>query len=271
MKPIITVGETTTPDGSKFTLHQHDGDYFLRLNGTQLMSSTWTLSERLLADHACPERAPITVKRVLIGGLGLGFSLKRVLELVGDEAEVVVAELLPEVVRWNREILADLNGRLLDDPRTILYEGDVYDCIRRAAEGTEKKWDAILLDTDNGPTSLVQPQNRRIYGRSGFAMIWDSLSPGGTVAFWAATVEAGLERRLRRDGFLTANHSIKAHERAKKPIHRIYTGTRPVHTGDGGTDQAAPARPDKSATSATSGASTRGDGKAVRKPKKRWY
>ncbi|MDP4849705.1 MAG: hypothetical protein NWQ95_05085 [Verrucomicrobiales bacterium] len=70
MKPIITVGETTTPDGSKFTLHRHDGDYFLRLNGTQLMSSTWTLSERLLADYACPERAPIKVKRVLIGGLG---------------------------------------------------------------------------------------------------------------------------------------------------------------------------------------------------------
>ena len=188
MKPITTVGETITPDGSKFTLHEHDGDFFLRLNGIQLMSSIWTLSERLLADYACPDKSPITVKRVLIGGLGLGFSLNRVLELVGDETEVVVAELLPEVVRWNREILCELNGQLLDDPRVIIHEGDVYDCIRPAADGNEAKWDAILLDTDNGPTSLVQPQNHRIYGRRGFPMLFNALNPGGIVAFWAAAV-----------------------------------------------------------------------------------
>lgn len=268
MKPIITVGETTTPDGSRFTLHRHDGDYFLRLDGTQLMSSTWTLSERLLADHACPERAAIKAKRVLIGGLGLGFSMKRVLELVGDDAGVVVAELLPEVVRWNREILADLNGRLIDDPRVTIYEGDVYDCIRSAADGTGEKWDAILLDTDNGPTSLVQPQNHRIYGRGGFAMIWDALSPGGTVAFWAAAVEPGFERKLRRNGFVTASHSIKAHERAKKPIHWIYTGNRPVHSGEGKIDgTAAPVKPTKSAPPVAAVAKA----KVPRKPKKRWY
>ncbi len=268
MKPIITVGETTTPDGSKFTLHQHDGDFFLRLNGTQLMSSTWTLSERLLADYACPERGPIKVKRVLIGGLGLGFSLQRVLELVGDDAEVVVAELLPEVIRWNREILADLNGHLMDDPRVTIYEGDVYDCIQGAADGSEEKWAAILLDTDNGPTSLVQPQNHRIYGRSGFSMIWNALHPGGTVAFWAAAVEPGFERKLRREGFAAGNHSIKAHERAKKPIHWIYVGTRPVHTGEGkaaGAGAATKAAPVKSAGPAPAAV------KAARKPKRRWY
>lgn len=259
MKPIITLGETKTPDGSRFTLHQHDGDFFLRLDGTQLMSSTWTLSERLLADYACPEKAPIKIRRVLIGGLGLGFSLKRVLELVGDDAEVVVAELLPEVIRWNRELLGDLNGHLMDDPRVTIHEGDVYDCIRRAADGTDDKWDAILLDTDNGPTSLVQPQNHRIYGRSGFAMIRDSLSPGARVAFWAAAVEPGFERKLRRDGFVTEGYSIKAHERAKKPIHWIYVGLRPVHTGEGKATGPAPATPAPAVL------------KAARKPKKRWY
>ena len=262
MKPIITVGETTTPDGSKFTLHQHDGDFFLRLNGIQLMSSTWTLSERLLADYACPESAPIKVKRVLIGGLGLGFSLKRVLELVGDNAEVVVAELLPEVIRWNREILQDLNGRLMDDPRVTIYEGDVYDCISRAADGTEGKWDAVLLDTDNGPTSLVQPQNHRMYGRSGFKMIWDSLNPGARVAFWAAAVEPGFERKLRRDGFVTESYSIKAHERAKKPIHWTYVGFRPVHTGESKVVADAPGKSVPAVPAAV---------KAPRKPKKRWY
>ncbi len=259
MKPIITIGETKTPDGSKFTLHQHDGDFFLRLDGTQLMSSTWTLSERLLADYACPEKAPIKIRRVLIGGLGLGFSLKRVLELVGDDAEVVVAELLPEVIRWNRELLGDLNGHLMDDPRVTIHEGDVYDCIRRAADGTDEKWDAILLDTDNGPTSLVQPQNHRIYGRGGFAMIWDSLSPGARVAFWAAAVEPGFERKLRRDGFVTESYSIKAHERAKKPIHWIYVGFRPVHTGEGKAAEPTPVTPTPAVV------------KAARKPKKRWY
>jgi len=261
MKPIITVGETTTPDGSKFTLHQHDGDFFLRLNGIQLMSSTWTLSERLLADYACPEPAPIKIKRVLIGGLGLGFSLKRVLELVGDNAEVVVAELLPEVIRWNREILGGLNGPLMDDPRVTIYEGDVYDCIRLSADGSDAKWDAILLDTDNGPTSLVQPQNHRIYGRGGFSMIWNSLCPGARVAFWAAAVEPGFERKLRREGFVPESYSIKAHERAKKPIHWIYAGFRPVHTGEGKTAETAPAK----------SAPVPAVAKAPRKAKKRWY
>ena len=227
MKPIITLGETTTPDGSKFTLQTHDGDFFLRLNGLQLMSSISTLSERVLADVACPDKIANLAGRVLIGGLGLGFSLKRVLELSGTAAEVVVAELLPEVVAWNREFLEDLNGHLLDDPRVDVYVGDVYDCIRRAADGKDEKWDAILLDTDNGPTALVQPQTHRLYGRNGSAMIMDSLRPGGRVAFWAATEEAGFEKRLKRDGFITERHAIKAHDRGKKAIHRVYVGVKP--------------------------------------------
>lgn len=226
MKPTTTLGEVRTPDGSKFTLHEHDGDYFLKLDGTQLMSSTWTLSERVLADLACPDKNAFPKARILIGGLGLGFSLKRVLELAGPDWEVVVAELLPEVVEWNRRHLAGLNGSLLDDPRVHIHQGDVHDCLRAAADSKRAKWDGVLLDTDNGPTSLVQPQNRRLYGRGGSAMIRESLRPGGRVAFWAAAEEAGFERRLQRDGFLTERHAIKAHERAKKAVHRVYVGTR---------------------------------------------
>lgn len=227
MKPTVTLAETRTPDGSKFSLHEHDGDFFLKMNGLQLMSSTWTLSERLLADHACPNGEAADSARVLIGGMGLGYSLKRVLELVGDNGDAVVAELLPEVVQWNREFLYEVNGKLMDDPRSTIFQGDVYDCIREAAEGKQKKWDAILLDTDNGPTSLVQPQNKRMYGKKGFAMIRDSLAPGGRVAFWAAAEEPGFEKRLKRDGFVkTERHVIKAHERAKKAIHRVYVGQR---------------------------------------------
>ncbi len=226
MIPIRTLAETTTPDGSKFSLHEHDGDYFLRINGQQLMSGTWTLSERLLADYGCPKGEKRNNMRVLIGGLGLGFTLKRVLELAGENAQVVVAELLPEVVEWNRTHLQGVNGKLLDDPRVKIFHGDVYECIVGAA-GAKNKWDAMLLDVDNGPTGLVQPQNSQLYDHSGYDLIWNALSPGGIAAFWAATMERGLDKPLQREGFWTECYAVKAHENAKKAAHRIYTAQRP--------------------------------------------
>lgn len=232
MKPVHNLAEARTPDGSKFSLHEHDGEYFLKLNGHQLMSTTSTLSERELADHACGEELAsgrVAPDRILIGGLGLGYSLKRVLELVGPKAEVIVAELLPEVVQWNREFLESINGHLIDDPRVTIFEGDVFELIRQAAEEEIAPWDAILLDCDNGPDALVQPQNQQMYSRRGFAMLWHSLSPGGRVAFWAATREQGFESRLRRDGFRTEWHAVQAHERAKRAAHRVYVGERPPH------------------------------------------
>ena len=239
MIPVQNLAETRTPDGSRFSLHEHDGEYFLKLNGLQLMSTTWTLSERLLADYSFPPDAGLAKKgkfRVLIGGMGLGYSLKRVLELVGPHAEVVVAELLPEVIEWNREFLGDINGKLMDDPRVTIFIGDVYESIRKSAEKKAKPFHAMLLDTDNGPSSLVQPQNGQMYDRDGLSAIWNALTPGGRVAFWAATREQGLEKPLSRGGFTTEWHSVKAHERAKQAIHRIYVGERPM-------ENSAPAAP----------------------------
>lgn len=227
MIPTKNLGVTHTPDGSRFSLHEHDGDYSLKINGEQLMTSNWTLSERLLADYGCPGKPPVKAKRVLIGGLGLGYSMKRVIELVGPDAEVVVAELLPEVIQWNRDHLMEVNGHLMDDPRVTIFQGDVYEQILRAAHGKDEKWDAILMDTDNGPTALIQPQNRQMYDRNGSRLIYDSLSPGSRVAFWAAGEEPGFEKRLRKFGFRTERYAIKAHERAKKPIHRVYVGIKP--------------------------------------------
>jgi hypothetical protein len=109
------LAETRTPDGARFSLHEHDGEYFLKLNGRQLMGSNSTVSELLLADLACKFRYPVDRPCILIGGLGLGFSLRRVLEIAGPNAFAQVSELLPEVVAWNREFLQDLNGKLLDD------------------------------------------------------------------------------------------------------------------------------------------------------------
>lgn len=223
MKPFRTLAETRTPDGSRFSLHEHDGEFFMKLDGRQLMGSNSTVSEVLLADLACAFRVPRPAPRVLIGGLGLGFSLRRTLELVGPGAAVEVAELLPEVVAWNRELLRGLNGALLDDPRVQVFAGDVFDCLQGAGAG---RYDAILLDVDNGPTSFVQPQNARIYARKGFSLIRHTLKPGGCVAFWSAERENAFPASLGRAGFRVEEVPAKAHERARRFAHTIYVGER---------------------------------------------
>src|SRR5438045_936815 len=134
----------------------------MKLNGRQLMSTSSTSSELLLAQKSCENLSRAQNVRVLIGGLGLGFSLRRVIELVGPEAKVEVAELIPEVVAWNREFLGPVNGALLNDARVEVLEADVFAVIRRS---NPARYDAILLDVDNGPTSFVQSRNSRIYNR----------------------------------------------------------------------------------------------------------
>jgi len=223
MKPTRNIAETRTSEGLRFSLHEHDGEYSLKLSGSQLMSSGWTVSEAILADAACQFRERPAVPKVLVGGLGLGFSLKRVLELVGDKAEVRVAELLPEVIDWNREFLADLNGALLDDERVSVFAGDVYDCIEQSGPAY---YDAILLDVDNGPAALVQTDNARLYDQQGLAMVYDSLRANGRVAFWSADPEPAFLRQMRKAGFETKEIEAKTHERAKRPANRIYVGER---------------------------------------------
>ncbi len=223
MIPIRNIAETTTPDGARFSLHEHDGEYSLKLNGSQLMSSGWTVSEAMLADAACRFGSQTNRPRILVGGLGLGFSLKRVLELAGRRAEVSVAELLPEVIDWNREFLRGLNGALLDDPRVAVFPGDVYDCIEQNGPA---HYDAILLDVDNGPAALVQNGNARLYDRLGLKLIHGSLKPGGRVAFWSADPEPAFLRQLRKVGFEVEEIAAKTHRQAKRAANRIYVGER---------------------------------------------
>ena len=219
LKPFRTLAETHTPDGSRFTLHEHDGEYFLKLNGRQLMSTTSTASELQLAELPCRRLRGHAKPAVLIGGLGLGYSLQRVLEIVGPDATVHVAELLPEVTAWNREFLGHVNGRLLDDPRVKVITRDVFDVLLQAPKPS---YDAILLDVDNGPTSFVQKKNSRIYGSRGFGLIARSLREGGEVAFWSACPEPGFIESLKRHGFKATSYPAKAHDRAKRAAHVIY-------------------------------------------------
>lgn len=214
------LAETRTPDGARFSLHEHDGEYFLKLNGRQLMGSNSTVSELLLADLACKFRHPTDRPTILIGGLGLGFSLRRVLEIVRPNALAQVAELLPEVIAWNRDFLQNLNGSLLNDRRVEVLAKDVFDCIKNGPS----RYDAILLDVDNGPTSFVQAKNSRLYNGKGLAMIRRSLRPGGRVAFWSAEPEPLFLTSLTRAGFRAEEFEAKSHERAKRAAHRIYVG-----------------------------------------------
>ncbi|MBS0661312.1 MAG: spermine synthase [Verrucomicrobia bacterium] len=182
------------------------------------MSTGQTASEIQLAEAAAKELGRPGA-RVLIGGLGFGFTLRRVLELTPSDAEVVVAEILPPVVQWNREFLREVNGALLDDPRVRLHLGDVFAAMANARRGAFR---AILLDVDNGPVAMVNAQNARLYARRGLAEVRRALAPDGVAAFWSAAEDRSFPNRLREAGFEVEQQHAKAHARAKRDAHVIY-------------------------------------------------
>lgn len=225
MKPTIKIAETTAPDGAVFGLHKHDGQFMLYMNQRQVMSTMLTHSELMLADIGCENIRGLAAARVLIGGLGLGYSLRRALELTGKSARIVVAELLADVVRWNREHLDGLNDAILADRRTEIVHADVFELMQRAA-GAGAGYDAILLDVDDGPSSLLQQQNARLYDRDGLEVLKGALRPGGRAAIWAAESEPRLLKALRRAGFRSEEIPCAKHPRAKRQHHRIYLAER---------------------------------------------
>lgn len=226
MKPTVNVAETTAPDGAVFRLVSHDGEFYLYMDERQVMSTALTHSELLLADGGCDFADGRQNPRVLIGGLGLGFSLRRCLEITGPGATVEVAELLPEIIRWNHECLDGLNDVILADPRTKIVEADVHALIQAASEKGAARYDAILLDVDDGPSSLLQPHNARIYSRQGLQLLHRALTSRGRAAFWAATREPGLLRDLKQAGFTVEELAVGKHPRAKQQNHRIYLAQR---------------------------------------------
>ena len=225
MKPFTTLAQARTPDGADLTLHGHDGQFYLRVNRQPLMGTNASESEKVLAQLACQRLHGQPQKSVLIGGLGFGFTLRRVLELVGKDALVHVAELLPEEVAWNREHLAEVNGLLLDDKRVTVFIEDVFKVIARAAAAP---YDAIMLDVDNGPIAMVQDGNARLYQDQGFAAITQALKPGGIVAFWSASPDRAFARRLEKAGFSVEVVAAKVHERARRSTHTIFVAKRRI-------------------------------------------
>jgi spermidine synthase len=196
VKRVERLGEATAPDGTQLVLYRHDGAYSIRVNGAELMSTRRHHSEEKLAELACAPIATTSGARVLIGGLGLGFTLRAALRILGADATVVVAELVPAVIEWNMNPDYALARDVLLDPRVELREADVG---RVIAEG-RASFDAIMLDVDNGPDPLTTTGNAGLYDDGGIRTTIAALRPGGRVAYWSATPEPGFERALRRCG-----------------------------------------------------------------------
>lgn len=225
MKPTITVAESTAPNGALFRLVTHDGQFILYMDDREVMSTMRTHSELLLADIGCKFKQSVKNPRILIGGLGLGYSLRRALELTDAGSKIVVAELLPQVIEWNHKLLNGLNDDILADKRSEIVVADVYDLIHAAAT-KGPKFDAILLDVDDGPSALIQPQNAQLYARNGLAELRDALKPGGRAAIWAAGSEPRLEKALGKARFKTEEIPCAKHPRAKRLQHRIYLAAK---------------------------------------------
>lgn len=221
MKPTVTLASTQTPDGATLTLHEHDGEFFLKVAGLQLMSTTAFSSEQQMAELSCiglPAKP-----RILIGGLGFGFTLRRVLELTGPDAHVDVAELLPEIVDWNREFLKSINGTLVDDSRVKIQIRDVYEIIDRCGPA---KYHTILLDVDNGPDPFVQRGNERLYKKSGLERIKGALHPKGRVVFWSAHQDKSFARLLEKYFTNVQCIGAKAYPKAKRFTHTLFVAER---------------------------------------------
>lgn len=225
MKPTTNLATSATPDGKTLLLQEHDGEYFLKVGGVPLMSTTACSSEQTMSELACENLGENPTPRVLIGGLGFGFTLRRVLELVPEKAIVEVAELLPIVVQWNREFLQPVNGLLLDDPRTVIDQRDVFEIIRKSGEG-KSHYDTILLDVDNSPDPLVQEGNARLYARNGLAMTAKSLRPGGRVVFWSAHPDKAFAKSMMRDFKNVQAIPAKAYPKAKRFTHTLFVGDK---------------------------------------------
>jgi spermidine synthase len=223
MKPQVLMATAAVP-GSRSELRcwRHDRDFSFRLGGVELMSSRAHGSEEQLAELALGRLGERAAAAVLVGGLGLGFTLARALALLGPAGRVVVAELVPAVVQWNRELLGHLAGHPLRDPRAEVVVDDVGAVLRAA----RARFDAVLLDVDNGPAGLTRAANDGLYGERGLAAVAAALRPGGVLAVWSAGRDRLFAPRLRRAGFRVDEVRTRA-RRTRGPVRTIWLGVRP--------------------------------------------
>ena len=220
MRHWTLLGEAPIPDSEQsLSLYQGKDDFFIKISsgGGELMSTRKHGSEDALGALPCRRLRNRESARVLIGGLGMGFTLAAVLKEVGPGAEVTVAELIPEVVDWNRGPLGERSGFPLNDPRTKVHLGDVAKLMRRK----RGYFDVIALDVDNGPEGLTQSANDWLYSMPGIIAAQEALTPNGILAYWSAGPDQAFHDRLRRCGFLVEEVIVFAHGK-KGARHTIW-------------------------------------------------
>lgn len=229
MDPWIVIERTTVPgNDTELTLWRRDDDFAIRLAGMpgDLMNSRRYHSEEALAELACARLGANDDARVLVGGLGMGFTLGAVLRCVPRSAEVIVAELVPGVVEWNRGLLGQCAGRPLDDGRTRVHPGDVAELIKQPAGD----FDAILLDVDNGPEAMTAADNEWLYSSPGLRQTYTALRPAGVAAFWSARADQRFASRLRKTGFKVQLRTVRARP-GKGSRHTIFVAKKPRDPG----------------------------------------
>lgn len=217
------LGTATIPGGGELRLFRHDADFMIVLGHNELMSSRMSGSEVALARETLARLGHTGAPHLLVGGYGMGFTLRAALAAMPAGGRITVAELLPEIIAWARGPMADLAAGCLDDPRVVLAMGDVAERIA-AGNGT---YDAILLDVDNGPDGLVRADNDRLYSAAGLAAARRALRQGGILAVWSAAPDRGFARRLGQAGFAVEEIAVRARASGKGPLHTIWFARRP--------------------------------------------
>jgi spermidine synthase len=220
VKPFERLGEARTPKGTRLNLYRHDGSYVIHADGIELMSSRRHQSEDQLAEVACAPLRDVPGARVLIGGLGLGFTLRSALRHLGPDAEVVVAELVEEVITWNANPEWDLSAEAMRDPRVRVVHDDVVNVLQANPAG----FNAIMLDTDNGPDGMLMTENARLYGARGSATVVAALRPGGVIVYWSVSDDPSFVGVLQRAGLSVRTMRVRAHTTAG-PMHTLYVAT----------------------------------------------
>ena len=223
MTPRELIGTAEVPGGPPLRLFRRGADFMIVLERNELMSTRMSGSEVALGTMTCDRLSNRPAPRLLIGGYGMGFTLRAVLERLGADARITVAELVPGIIEWARGPMAELTAGCLDDPRVTLDMGDVAESIRR----TSGEYDAIMLDVDNGPDGLTRPANDGIYSAGGLAAAMHALKPGGTLAIWSAAPDPLFARRLAKAGSAVDEVRVRARDNGKGATHIIWFARRP--------------------------------------------
>lgn len=220
MKPLERLGEARTPAGTTIALYRHDGAYLIRADGVELMSTRRHLSEDRLALVACTPVRDAPGVRVLIGGLGLGFTLRAALRELPETAEVVVAEFLEEVIAWNANPDYNISVEAMADSRVRIVHDDVVNVLRANPGG----FNAIMLDTDNGPDGMLMSENAPLYHMLGIESTINALRPNGVIVYWSVGDDPRFLDALQRSKLKIETLKVRAHE-TSGPFHTLYVAT----------------------------------------------